>query len=161
MSPKVNSDRPTKPLPLKTVIAAIDFETYYDEECTIVKLGIYHYLRHPKSDIYLVSIATDTGVKYVGHPKDFDWGTISGPEWVWLSHNAQFDFPVFTRIQELGVGNTHKVTELAHWHDTADLTAFLGLPRSLKDASKYLLGQEISKDTRDKMKGKRWKDMTP
>ena len=142
-------------------IAAVDFETYYDDEVTIVELGIYHYLRHPKSDIYMVSIATDTGVRFVGHPKDFDWSGISGPDWVWLSHNAQFDLPVFERLQELAVGNTCSVTELEAWHDTADLTAYLGYPRSLKAASKYLLGLEMSKDTRDKMKGQRWAEMTP
>ena len=143
------------------MIAAIDYETYYDSECTIVELGIYHYLRHPKSDIYMVSIATDTGIRYVGHPKDFDWTSISGPEWTWLSHNAQFDYPVFVRTQELGIGNTCEVKELAAWHDTADLTAFLSYPRSLKDASKFLLGVELSKDVRDKMKGQRWELMTP
>jgi len=142
-------------------IAAVDFETYYDAEVSIVTLGVYHYLRHPQSDIYLVSIATDTGLKYVGHPKDFDWSQIAGPHWTWLSHNAQFDLPVFQRLQELEVGNTCDVTELAAWHDTADLAAFLGTPRSLKEASKHLLNLEISKDTRDKMKGQRWETMTP
>lgn len=143
------------------MIAAVDFETYYDNECSIVTLGVHHYLRHPTSDIYMVSIATDTGIKYVGHPKHFDWTQIAEPDAVWLSHNAQFDLPVFQRLQELKVGNTAEVRDLAAWHDTADLTAFLGYPRSLKEASKYLLGQEISKDTRDKMKGKAWESMTP
>ena len=111
-------------------IAAVDFETFYSDEVTITKLGIHHYLRHPESDIYLVSIATDTGLTYVGHPKGFDWSQIAGPDWTWLSHNAQFDLPVFQRLQELGVGNTGSVTALKGWHDTADLTAFLSLPRS-------------------------------
>lgn len=140
-------------------IAAIDFETYYDDEISIIPLGIHHYLQ--KTDIYLVSIATDTGIKYVGHPKGFDWSQIAGPDWTWLSHNAQFDLPVFQRIQELEVGNTCEVRELAAWHDTADLTAYLSLPRSLKEASKHLLNQEISKDTRDKMKGQQWEAMSP
>lgn len=138
-------------------IAAVDFESYYDYEISITTLGIHHYLQ--KSDIYLVSIATDGGVKYVGHPKDFDWSTISGPDWIWLSHNAGFDWPVFLRLQEIGVGNTQSVTEIKDWFDTADLTAYLGLPRSLKSASFYLLGEEISKDTRDRMKGRSWESM--
>lgn len=140
-------------------IAAVDFESYYDDEISITTLGIHHYLQ--KTDIYLVSIATDTGTKFVGHPKDFDWGSIAGPDWVWLSHNAGFDWPVFIRLQEIGVGNTQSVTEIADWFDTADLTAYLGLPRSLKSASYYLLDEEISKDVRDKMKGKSWESMTP
>ncbi|NDE16417.1 hypothetical protein EBZ80_15945 [bacterium] len=143
------------------MIAAVDFETYYDSEVSIGELGVYHYLRHPQSDIYMVSIATDTGIRYVGHPKDFDWSQIAGPEWTWLSHNAQFDMPVFERLQEIDCGNTRSVTALADWHDTADLAAFLSIPRSLKEASKHLLGVEVSKDTRDQMKGKRWESMSP
>jgi DNA polymerase I-like protein with 3'-5' exonuclease and polymerase domains len=140
-------------------IAAVDFESYYDDEISITTLGIHHYLQ--KTDIYLVSIATDTGIKFVGHPKAFDWRQIEGPDWVWLAHNAGFDWPVFMRLQELGVGNTQSVTQIKDWYDTADLTAYLGLPRSLKSASIYLLGQEISKDVRDRMKGKQWETMTP
>jgi DNA polymerase I-like protein with 3'-5' exonuclease and polymerase domains len=142
-------------------IAAVDFETYYDSEVTIVTLGVHHYLRHPQSDIYLVAIATDTGIEFVGNPKDFDWTQISGPDWTWLSHNAQFDLPVFQRLQELEAGNTCEVREIAAWHDTADLAAFLGVPRSLKESSNFLLGTKLSKDVRDKMKGQRWDAMTP
>lgn len=146
---------PKKPMP----IAAVDFETYYDNDVSIVTQGIHHYLQ--QTDIYMVSVATDTGIRYVGHPKDFDWSQIAGPDWVWLSHNAGFDWPVFMRLQELGVGNSESVQEIGEWHDTADLAAYLGYPRSLKEASKHLLGVEISKDTRDKMKGKRWESMPP
>jgi len=139
--------------------AAVDFETYYDREVSITTLGVHHYLQ--AAEIYLVSVATDTGIKFVGHPKDFDWSQIAGPDWSWVSHNTGFDWPVFMRLQELGIGNTESVTEIAEWFDSADLTAFLGYPRSLKEASKYLLGMEISKDVRDKMIGKKWESMTP
>ena len=142
------------------MIAAVDFETFYDEEVSVGELGIHHYLRAPKSDIYLVAIATDTGLKFSGHPKDFDWSQIAGPDWTWLSHNAQFDMPVFQRIQELGVGNSPDVRELAAWHDTADLAAFLGCPRSLKEAAGHLLKIKLSKDVRDKMKGKRLEELS-
>ena len=141
--------------------AAVDFETYYDKELSIGIQGTYHYLRAPKSDIYLVSIAATNGLQYVGHPKDFDWSQISGPDWTWLSHNAQFDLPVFERLVELGVGNTQSVTELEAWHDTADLAAYLGIPRSLKMASATLLGKKLSKDVRDQMKGRTWESMDP
>lgn len=142
-------------------IVAVDFETFYSSDVTITELGIYHYLRHPQSDIYLVSIATDTGIRFAGHPKDFDWSQIAGANWTWLSHNAQFDLPVFERLQEIGVGNTQEVTTIAAWHDTADLAAFLSVPRSLREASRHLLEREMSKETRDSMKGKRWEAMTP
>ncbi len=138
---------------------AIDFESFYSKDVAIGEQGIYHYLRHPESDIYLVSIAGCDGTRFVGHPKDAPWTEIMGPNSVWLSHNVGFDLPCYERLVELqqAPGNTI----LESWHDTADLTAFLGFPRSLKEASLYLLGLEISKDTRDKMKGKRWESMTP
>jgi hypothetical protein len=41
------------------------------------------------------------------------------------------------------------------------MVAFLGLPRSLKGAVNTVFGIEISKDTRDNMKGKAWESMTP
>ena len=147
------------------MICAIDFETYYDNEVSITTLGVYHYLRHPQADLYLVSIATDSGIQYVGDPLSFDWNTISGPDCTWLSHNAQFDLPVFQRIQEIAeeknLPNVPRNLEIAAWHDTADLTAYLGYPRSLKEAAGHLLGVKLSKDVRDKMKGERWESMTP
>lgn len=147
------------------MICAVDFETYYDNEVSITTLGVYHYLRHPQADLYLVSIATDTGIRYVGDPLGFDWHSISGPDCTWLSHNAQFDLPVFQRIQEIAeeknLVNVPHHLEIAAWHDTADLTAYLGYPRSLKEAAGHLLGVKLSKDVRDKMKGERWELMTP
>jgi DNA polymerase family A len=138
---------------------AIDFETYYSKTCSVTEQGVYHYLRHLESDIYLVSIAGTDGTKFVGHPKDAPWATVCSSEPTWISHNTGFDMPVFMRLQELG--QAPEYLKLTAWHDTADLAAFLGYPRSLKEASFYLLGKEISKDTRDKMRGQRWEEMLP
>jgi DNA polymerase len=147
------------------MICAVDFETYYDSEVSITTLGVYHYLRHPQADIYLVSIATDTGIQYVGDPLTFDWNSISGPGCTWLSHNAQFDLPVFQRIQEIAaeknLQNVPQHLEIDAWHDTADLAGYLGVPRSLKSSAEHLLGVKLSKDVRDKMKDQRWAEMTP
>lgn len=147
------------------MICAVDFETYYDAEVSITMLGVFHYLRHPQADLYLVSIATDTGIQFVGDPLTFDWNSISGPHCTWLSHNAQFDLPVFQRIQEIAaeknLANVPQHLEIDAWHDTADLTAYLGYPRSLEQAAGHLLGVKLSKDVRDKMKSQRWAEMTP
>ena len=136
--------------------AAIDFETFYSEDVGVESLGIWHYCRHPEFDAYLVTIATSTGLKYCGRPEDFDWSTISGNNWRWVSHNRSFDKPVYESIVEKGSvpPNFPKV-----WECTADLSAFLGAPRNLKNASAKLLDAEVSKDTRNKMKGKRWENM--
>lgn len=50
------------------MIVAVDTEAFYSNEVSISTLGVYHYLRHPESDHYLVSIATDTGLDTWGIP---------------------------------------------------------------------------------------------
>lgn len=135
---------------------AVDYEAFYDDECSITTLGAYHYLRHPKSDVYLVSIVGNDGNKFVGHPKDFDWDSISGA--TWLSHNRSFDGAVYAYLQEKGIVSA--TAKPSDWFCTADLCAYLGIPRSLKEACHVLFGLEVSKDVRDKMKNKRWETMS-
>lgn len=138
---------------------SIDFETFYSKDLSVTDQGIWHYLRSPDSDIYMISIAGDDGYRFVGAPKDADWGRMLATPPTFLSHNAGFDIPCFLRLQELG--HVPEKIRIAAWHDTADLVAFLGIPRSLKSAVSILLGVELDKDTRDKMKGRKWLDMTP
>lgn len=136
---------------------AVDFETFYSADYSVVDLGNWGYTHHPEFDAYLVSIVGDDGNSFVGTPKDFDWESIAGH--VWVSHNATFDSAVYERLQELGVASKSALP--SEWHDTADLVVYLGCPRSLKNASAVLFGIEMSKDVRDKMKGKPWNSMTP
>lgn len=133
---------------------AIDFETFYSKEYSVTDLGYYHYVNHPEFDAYMVSIVGDDGNEYVGPPNGFDWACINGT--VWLSHNANFDGMVYQRLVETGVIRDSVPCE---WHDTADLVAYMGAPRSLKAAIGALYGEEVSKTTRDNMAGKQWNDM--
>ena len=136
--------------------AAVDFETFYSKDVGIETQGIWHYCRHPEFDAYLVTISTSTGQKYCGRPENFDWSQISGENWRWVSHNRSFDKPVYESLCTKGL-----IPALfPHvWDCTADLSAFLAAPRNLKGASEALLQAKMSKDTRNKMKGKRWEDM--
>jgi DNA polymerase I-like protein with 3'-5' exonuclease and polymerase domains len=136
------------------MICAIDFESYYDNDLSVSTMGAWHYAR--ATDIYLVSMASDTGLRFVGHPKDAPWDQVDGQ--TWLMHNAAFDLTLTECLIEKGVIPSVKAAAV---HDTADLTAYLGYPRSLKEASHFLLGTEVSKDVRDKMKKKQWATMTP
>ena len=136
--------------------AAVDFETYYSKDVGIESQGVWHYCRHPEFDAYLVTISTSTGQKYCGRPENFDWSCIAGENWRWVSHNRSFDKPVYESIVEKGKIPAHFPQV---WDCTADLSAFLGVPRNLKGASETLFGAQMSKDTRNKMKGKRWEDM--
>lgn len=134
---------------------AVDFETYYDKEVSIRILGPKGYFSHHLFDAYLVTIVGDDGFQYVGCPKQFDWNILNGQRL--LSHNASFDQSLYLHGVEAGWWNSCSPAE---WHCTADMVAYFGLPRNLKDSSATVLGIEISKATRDNMSGKRWEDMT-
>ena len=135
--------------------AAIDFETtYFKNSIDLSKLGVWHYLRHPRCEIYMVSVFTDDGA-FVGHPSEFDFESIFGHEW--LSHNAAFDREVYVRLQELGVAPAWMPRK---WHCTANMTAFFGASeRNLADAARVHLGLDLSKDVRNAMNKKTWDDI--
>lgn len=134
---------------------AVDFESYYDGDCSITTLGPRGYFSHPSFDAYMVTIVGDDGFVFAGCPRGFDWTLLNGQRV--LSHNASFDESLYLFGVEAGWFNSCSPAE---WHCTADMTAFLGLPRSLKNASATVFGLEVNKTTRDNMKGKQWSSMT-
>jgi hypothetical protein len=140
----------------ETITYAVDFESYYDADCSIKTLGPRGYFSHPNFDAYMVTVVGDNGYSYVGCPRAFDWSLLDGA--VVLSHNASFDESLYLYGVEQG---WFASCAPSAWHCTADMTAFLGLPRALKNASAAVLGAEVDKSVRDNMKGKRWETMTP
>ena len=134
---------------------ALDWESYYDGECSITTLGPRGYFSHPQFDAYMITIAGDDGFRFAGHPDNFDFSMLTGNRV--LSHNASFDESLYLYGVEMG---WFESCSPAEWHCTADMTAFLGLPRSLKNATAAVFGTEITKTTRDNMKGKQWGSMT-
>jgi DNA polymerase I-like protein with 3'-5' exonuclease and polymerase domains len=134
---------------------AIDFETYYDKECSIKTLGTIGYFNHPLFDAYMVSVVGDEGTSFVGDPREFDWSLIEGNRAV--SHNAPFDQTLYLYGVEKEWWPSVKYAE---WLCTADLAAYCGLPRALKNASAELFDLDVSKETRDNMLGKQWENMT-
>ena len=134
---------------------ALDFETYYDKECSIQVLGPLGYFNHHDFDAYRVSIWGDEGTRFVGHPKDFEWEKLKDNRV--LSHNASFDETLYFVGVEKG---WWPKVDFAEWHCTADLAAYCRLPRSLKGSTTELFNLEISKETRDNMSGKKWEDMS-
>lgn len=136
---------------MKNVV--IDFETYYDDECSIKTLGPLGYVEHPSFDAYLVSIY-DGENRFVGHPRDFDFTSILDG-YQWWAHNAQFDWTVYEWCVKRGYA---EVSYPKPWLCTASLSAFMGSPRSLDKAAKALLGISVDKGMRSWMKGKRWDD---
>ena len=134
---------------------ALDFESYYDKQCSITTFGPRGYFSHPNFDAYLMSVVGDDGTKFCGAPADFDWSLLNNNRI--LSHNASFD----QHLYYYGVENKWwPAVDFAEWHCTADMVACLGLPRSLKNASAVVLGITVDKSTRDNMSGKKWSAMT-
>ena len=128
---------------------AIDFESYYDKDISVTEMGAWHYAR--ATDIYMVAMYFDDGTSYVGEPAHAPWIKCHDRDWV--MHNAAFDLTLYEALVE--AGTVPKVNRNRVF-DTADLAAYLGYPRSLKESAKHLLGYEMSKDTRDNMKGMKW-----
>ena len=134
---------------------AIDFESSYDSDCSITTLGPRGYFSHPYFDAYLVTVVGDDGFTYAGNPRDLDWSMFNGA--TLLSHNASFDESLYLYGVEQGWFNACTPAE---WHCTADMTAYLGLPRALKNASATVFDLAVDKTVRDNMKGKRWESMS-
>ena len=140
----------------KVITYAADWESQYDKVCSIKTLGPRGYFSHPDFAAYMVTVVGDNGYTYVGHPEDFDYSLFDGN--IVLSHNASFDESLYLYGVEKG---WYKPCAPLAWHCTADMVAFLGLPRSLKDSVASALGVTLSKTTRDNMAGKKWETMTP
>lgn len=142
-------------------IYAIDYETYWDtnkeDPCTIKQLGNWLYTHHPRFDAYLISVVGTNGFEWVGPPKDFDWSLLEGA--LIVAHNAGFELAVTEWLRDKSI--VPKDFAWAGMFDTADMAAYLRVPRSLEQAMLHLLGRKIDKGMRDKSKGKRWEEMTP
>jgi DNA polymerase len=135
---------------------AVDFETFYSDECSVRILGNRGYFSHPEFDAYMVSVVGSDGYEYCGHPKLFDWSLLAGNRV--LSHNASFDESLYLFGVEQG---WYPAVDFAEWHCTADLCAYFNIPRSLKGAVKWIWKEEMPKTTRDNMKNRRWELMSP
>ena len=135
------------------MFAGIDYETYYDKDCSITK-GLGNYLNHEDFDAYMVSIYCSDNFAWVGHPKDAPWEKLDGA--VALSHNRGFDQPVHESLIKSGV---IPQTNFSEWHCTADMSAYCGYPRSLKESLKHSLGVVMSKEIRDNMKGRQFEEL--
>lgn len=146
----VDRDRP-KPT---TKTWAIDFETFFDKDCSVKKLGNLAYFNHPDFDAYLVTAHSSDGETFCGHPSDFDWTQLDAC--IVVSHNASFDETLY----QWGRDNKGwKKAVYAAWHCTADLCAYHALPRNLGMAAKAIYDLPVDKSIRDRMSGKRFEKL--
>ena len=115
---------------------------------------------------------------YIGRPEKFpDWDNLRGR--ILVAHNAAFDSVVTDELARRGLipawldSTRPKVKPLdfrpcdadladpPEWKCTADLAAYLMVPRNLKGAMKELFGKEISKAVRAGMDGRHDYDLNP
>lgn len=88
---------------------------------------------------------------YVGRPESFqDWENLKGR--ILIAHNAAFDSVVTDELARRGMAPAWLLE--SEWKCTADLAAYLMVPRNLKGAMKELFGKEISKAVRAGMDGR-------
>lgn len=95
---------------------------------------------------------------YVGRPENFPCYEKARGRLL-LAHNASYDCP--QTLAAIDRGLVPQFIRENRWACTADLTAYLGVRRNLKDAMKYLFGKEISKDVRTFMDGKHDYELSP
>jgi len=141
---------------------ALDWETFYDKECSVKTLGNWAYAHHPNFEAYMVSVF-DGAEKWAGHPKDLCWEALDGCRL--LSHNAGFDISVY--MAEAERGNVPWLN-IPSWHCTANMAVALCGYRDLKRSTDALLGSEfikqvtgegeVSKKVRGAAEGMRYKD---
>lgn len=134
-------------------VVAIDFETPYSKDFSVVDLGYDRYARDPRCVPYMVSIC-DGKETWAGHPDDFDFDMLEGK--VLLSHNQAFDSEIVLGAVERGLFTFPKV---AAWHCTANMASYLWNVRSLADAVRVGLGVGVDKGVRDRAKGKSWAEI--
>jgi hypothetical protein len=134
---------------------AVDFETSYAKDRDIKSLGTIPYLRHPETDIYLVSFAFPDGTTWAGDPAAAPWDRIKDCDF--LSHNRAFDLCVHQELCRRGMDLPFP----RRWHCTADLMAYIQAPRSLAGAAREMLRTSVSKVTRDEMKGQDYRKLPP
>lgn len=132
---------------------ALDFETFYSKDYSIVGQSTYQYVNHPEFDAYLVSL-WNPEISYVGQTKEYpDWKKLDG--YTFIAHNASFDQRCFEKCVELGIIPDIKV----EWICTADMCVYFQYQRNLKGAAKAILNADMDKEVRENMKGKTWDDM--
>lgn len=137
---------------MKVLDYGVDFETYYDESCSVKDLGALAYTKHADFYPYLVSI-WGPGLQWVGNPADAPWDKIAGHRWI--SHNSVFDRMVYDWLR----ARNKSLPMPSVWEDSAGLAAYLRYPRALDKLIYAAYGVSLNKGVRNRMKGVHYRDL--
>ena len=136
---------------------AVDFESYFDTQCSLTKLSVPEYLAHSKFS--LISVA----VKLDNEPTELYWGAarilagLAGKPWdraLCIAHNAQFDGAILERLLSIHP-RAYFCTQMASRVFVAPFTR----SASLRATAKFL-GMEKKLDALGSMKGKYLEELT-
>lgn len=134
---------------------AIDFETSWTKDRSIATHGTVGYLRHPETDVFMVSIYdADSGLSFVGDPVDAPWEQLRGQPL--CAHNWSFDSAVIAECERRGIIPFPLEPK---GFCTADLVSYLQGPRSLMASAKVFLGLDLDKTMREAFKGKDYRTL--
>lgn len=122
------------------MLVAVDYETRYNDTVSVSTMGLRRYPHF--GEAYLVAIAWEDNL-YSGHPSKAPWGEVAGGEWV--SHNAPFD-------QAVHFAADYPMPKQG-WYCSMSASRCLGGPGNLKDAAKFWVDMDLSKEVRNRMKG--------
>lgn len=139
-------------------IVSIDTESPYSDEVSVKPLGYWKYARHPWVDEYIISVC-DGKEAWAGEARDFNFDSLAGA--TLLMHNAAHDEEILLAGVERGFFQIPGLKQFGntHVHCTANMSSYLWNMRSLADACRVGLGVSVSKDVRNRAKGKKWADI--
>jgi DNA polymerase I-like protein with 3'-5' exonuclease and polymerase domains len=129
----------------------LDWESYYDDEISVVTMGNANYVK--AADAYLGAVAVGDEVM-CGTPQelgDMLSQMAKDPTLEFWAANSNFDQAFFEKYYGPTVNP---------WQCVLDLGASHQLPRSLAGQSRVALGKVMDKGTRDMMKKRHWADLT-
>lgn len=133
----------------------LDYETYYDDECSVVVQGNEMYARHPLCDPYLLA-ACDGENTWVGHPRDFDYNILDNYDEV-VAYNSGFDYAIATIACKLkGYGSPDPARM---WNCASDMGSYCLGTTHLNLTVKKAFGVTLNKAIRTGAKGKTWEQM--
>lgn len=133
-------------------LLTIDFETYFDNECTLKKLNYLQYLNHPHFEVLGAAILTDKIHTFLPHDDLQDFLSTLDPETTSvLAHNTLFDGMILSWIYHFNP---------AHWLDILSMSKGL---LALDSYSLESVGQHFGLPHKKlaTFKGKTWAQLTP
>lgn len=129
----------------------VDYETYYDNETSVVNLGTPNYVKAADAYIVAASIGDEVHCGTIQEMGPVMEQIVKDPTVVCWSANANFDRAFSDKYHGPSAND---------WQCILDLGCFHQFPRNLAGLVKVALHREMDKTTRDEMKGVRYEELS-